>query len=198
MVCYITEATKDLWKGSEADKDLARIYYRTLTYWLSGFVVTTTIIEDKPPVSPIRLFPINKKLYQDNILPVLSDISYEYTPMDPEEGRDFIVRKSQSGAWASYSSSSFNYKPRPLNETELAAVEQFGLYDLQPVLGPVPSEQHQADIASMFDASYAGQPFDQAAFSDWHPFAADRSAKSTAPAQPVRNVPTPFARRTRC
>jgi gp32 DNA binding protein like len=182
LTCYITEATKHLWNSSEADKDIARIYYRTLTYWLSGFVVQTTIVEDKAPANPLRLFPVNKALYQNSILPVLSDVSYEYTPMDPVEGRDFIVRKSQSGSWASYASSSFNYKPRPLSDVELTAVEKFGLWDLQALLGPVPTDEQQAAIKAMFELSFAGEPFDAGQFPEWHAFNAERGNQPTTAA----------------
>lgn len=180
LTCFITEATKHLWSGSEADKDIARIYYRSLTYWLSGFVVATTITEDKPPANPLRLFPVNKKLYQDSIHPVLQDVSYEYTPMDPIEGRDFVVRKTQSGSWASYSSSSFSFKPRKLSDVEIAAVEKWGLWDLGPLLGPVPSDEQQAQIIAMFQASWDGLPFDQAAFPEWKFFSTERNNQSAA------------------
>jgi hypothetical protein len=40
----------------------------------------------------------------------------------------------------------------------------------------------------MFDASFAGQPFDQAAFPDWHAFPAERGERSTAASSNVTPI----------
>ena len=77
-----------------------------------------------------------------------------------EHGRDFYLVKTTKGQYANYSSSKWAMKERALTEDELAAVAQFGLYNLEQFLPKKPDDAHLKAIMEMFEASVNEELYD--------------------------------------
>jgi len=150
--------------------------------------VRVGLIDGEIVINP-TLFEVIEKAILD---PDLTDVPYDYVG-----GRDFRITKTRKGEWANYSSSSFSMKTRSLNETELMAIEKYGLFNLKEFLGRVPDSDELAALKAMLDASLRGEPYDYASFGKYYkPFsrggsdasiseAGARQVAETVPAKPV-------------
>lgn len=201
MSCPIIAATKHLWQGTDADKEIARTYYKKRSYIFQGFVVNSPIQEETPPENPIRRFVINKSIY-DIVYASLLEPNFESLPTDYEGGRDFKITKTQKGDWANYGTSNWSYSTRSLTETERALIAEHGLHDLKAAQGAVPDADHMDAIKAMFEASFAGDPYDFDSFGKYYrPYglrddtqrtvAAAKAATTTVAPAPTPETPAP-------
>lgn len=163
MSCPVTAAIRPLWKGTDDEKAVARTYYKKKSYIFQGFVFQSPFAEETVPENPIRRFVLNPSLYEI-VEKSLMNPEMEDSPTDYVNGRDFKVSKTQKGEYANYQTSSWSFRTRSLDERELAAIEQYHLFNLKDYLGPVPDADGVAMIKAMFEASLAGEPFDMASF----------------------------------
>jgi hypothetical protein len=191
MACPIIAATKHLWEEGKTDPgklQTARTYYKKRSFIFQGFVVNTPIVEEEAPENPIRRFVINKSIY-DIVYASLLEPNFESLPTDLEGGRDFKITKTQKGEWANYGTSNWSYSTRSLNETERAAIQKFGLFNLKEALGAVPTEDGIAAIKAMFEDSYAGRPFDHASYGQYYrPYGSRDSGAGNAAAATNQTV----------
>jgi hypothetical protein len=179
--CPITEAIRPWWKD-ESKKDLARVYYKKKSYLFQGFVVNSAFEEQNAPENPIRRFIINPSIYEI-IKNSLMNPEMEDLPTDFIGGRDFKLTKTKKGEYANYSTSQWSFKVRALNDTELAAVDQYGLWNLKEFLGARPDRDGIDMIKAMFEDSLAGRPFDSASYgSVYRPQGAFKQGGAAAPA----------------
>lgn len=167
MSCPITNAIRPLWKGSEDDINLARVYYKKRTYIFQGFVVQSPFVEENVPENPIRRFVLNPSIYEI-VKQSLTNTDFERLPVDYMEGRDFNIKKIMKGKHANYATSSWSFRTRSLTENEQVAIEQHGLYNLKDYLGRIPDSDEIAAIKAMFDASMAGEAFDMESFGQYY------------------------------
>lgn len=159
--CPIIIATRPWWKKDDM-LELARMYYKKVSYIYQGFVVKSPMVEENSPENPIRRFKISKSIYEIIYKGVMNP-EFEDFPVDYIGGRDFKIAKSKKGgvdAYANYATSSWSFKSRSLSENELIAIEQFGLPNLSDVLGKEPDEDGVEMIKHMFNDSKEGKPFD--------------------------------------
>ena len=156
--CPVTAEIRPWWKDKSTE-DLARKYYRKKSYLFQGFVTNNPNEKDTTPENPIRRFIINPSVF-DVIKSILLDQDLEHTPTDYEHGRDFYLVKTTKGQYANYSSSKWAMKERALTEDELAAVAQFGLYNLEQFLPKKPDDAHLKAIMEMFEASVNEELYD--------------------------------------
>jgi hypothetical protein len=154
------------WYKDDSLKEMANKYWKKRTYLFQGFVKTNPLLntgnaqtEDTPPENPIRRFVITPSLFTV-IKAAMMDPEIEELPTDSQRGLDFKITKGTKGEYADYSTSSFARKETALTEAELAAIEQYGLYDLKEFLPKKPSESEQRIIKEMFEASVDGRPYD--------------------------------------
>jgi len=164
------DGTRHLWSGSDQNRQQAKLWYFSSTYLANVLILSSPIKaeNERPPANPIRIADIARSLYREDIEPVLMDLDMEFSFADPIEGRDGVIRKTKSGAYASYTVR-FQTKPRPLTAEELAAVETHGLHDLLAEFGPRPTDEQIAVLAEMFHASLHGEPFDAARWGAAYP-----------------------------
>jgi hypothetical protein len=160
--CPITAAIRPWWKD-ESKKDLARVYYKKRSYLFQGFVVNSAFEEPTLPENPIRRFIINPSIYEI-IKNSLMNPEMEDLPTDYVGGRDFKLTKTKKGDYANYGTSQWSFKVRGLNADELAAIEQYGLWNLKEFLGNRPDRDGIEMIRAMFEDSLAGRPFDTASY----------------------------------
>jgi hypothetical protein len=79
---------------------------------------------------------------------------------DFDNGTDFRLTKTTKGQYADYSTSSFARRERALNEVERAAIEQFGLYNLNDFMPKKPTKEEVDVIYDMFKSSVDGELYD--------------------------------------
>jgi hypothetical protein len=164
MQDYITQKIKPLWNGGEAERALAKVYYRKVSYCMSCLVVSTPITEPPSPSGPIVVH-LNKSIW-DKVKAGLLEPDFEFAPWSTDGGgRDFKIVKGKQGNYASYHGSGFAYKERPLTEAQLQSIDG-KLPELREQIGERPSAAVIEQIKGAFHASMAGEPFDQQAYPD--------------------------------
>lgn len=147
------------WFKDPASEDLGKKYWKKRSYFFQGFVVEDGLDEKEPPENPIRKFVISTQIY-NIIKSSLMDPELEDLPTDFVNGLDFRLRKSTKGKFADYSTSTWGRRERPLSKEELAAIEQFGLFDLSSLKPKKPGKEEIEIIKEMFEASVNGEPYD--------------------------------------
>ena len=153
----IQEAIKNLY---DEDKDLYAKFKRKEGYLLRGFV------RDGSDDPKINYFVFSKQLYE----PLVKFTSTEQEeafpdyPFDENNGRDFILKVSQSDGRKNYSTSDYSLKTSPLTDKErevLAAHKDDKLYEKLP---KKPTDEQLMVMAEMYAASRDGKPYD---FDKW-------------------------------
>ena len=147
------------WFKDPALEDMGRKYWKKRSYVFQGFVAESSLQEDTTPENPIRRFVINPSIF--NIIKgALMDSDFTELPTDTEQGTDFRLTKTTKGQYADYSTSSWARRERSLDSNERAAVEQYGLFNLNDYLPKQPSEEELRVIGEMFEASVNGELYD--------------------------------------
>ena len=183
------------WFDDKSLEDMGRKYWKKRSYLFQGFVVDSKLQEDKTPENPIRRFIIGSQIF--NIVKnALMDSEIEELPTDYVRGLDFKITKTSKGGYADYSTSTWARRERALNEEELAAIKQYGLFNLKDFLPKKPGEVELKVMKEMFEASVDGEAFDMERWgqyfkpSGYNAPAGNKESKSAKPATPVA-TPTP-------
>lgn len=131
------------------------------------------------------------------------DPEMEELPTDYLRGLDFNIKKTSKGGYADYSTSNWARKESALTETEQAAIEAHGLYNLADFLPKKPGEAELRVIKEMFEASVDGQPFDNERWGAYYrpygveaPAGATAAKQSEAPSTPSSTAAAPVAETT--
>lgn len=147
------------WFKDKSLEDLGRKYWKKKSYIFQGFVVDTKLQEESQPENPIRRLIINPSIF--NIVKgALMDPEMDNLFTDYENGTDFRLTKTTKGQYADYSTSSFARKERGLNEVELQAIADHGLYNLNDFMPKKPTKEEVDVIYDMFKASVDGELYD--------------------------------------
>ena len=185
------------WFKDPSLEDMGRKYWKKRSYVFQGFVVENSLDEETPE-NPIRRFIINPSIF--NIIKgALMDSDFEELPTDYEAGTDFRLTKTTKGQYADYSTSSWARRERSLNSDERAAIDTYGLYNLNDYLPKQPSEEELRVIGEMFEASVDGKLYDPAAWGNFYRPAGvqidtSNSAPNTGSASPApAPAPAPAA-----
>jgi len=171
------------WYKDETLKEMANKYWKKRSYLFQGFVRQNPIGDDKVPANPIRRFVISPQIFTI-IKSSLMDPEMEELPTDFMRGLDFNVKKTSKGGYADYSTSNWARKESPLTETEQAAIDAHGLFNLADFLPKKPTEAELRVIKEMFEASVDGQPFDNERWGSYYrPWGLEAPAGATAEKQ---------------
>lgn len=147
------------WFKDKSLEDMGRKYWKKKSYLFQGFVVDSKLQEDKTPDNPIRRFIIGSQIF--NIVKnALMDSEIEELPTDYVRGLDFKIVKTSKGGYADYSTSNWARRERALSATELASIDQYGLFKLADFLPKKPGEVELKVIKEMFEASVDGEAYD--------------------------------------
>jgi hypothetical protein len=148
-------------------EDMGRKYWKKRSYVFQGFVAESSLQEDTTPENPIRRFVINPSIF--NIIKgALMDSDFTELPTDTEQGTDFRLTKTTKGQYADYSTSSWARRERSLDSNERAAVDQYGLFNLNDYLPKQPNEEELRIIGEMFEASVNGELYDSARWGNFY------------------------------
>lgn len=147
------------WYKDESLKETANKYWKKRTYLFQGFVRNNPLTDDKMPENPIRRIVISPQIFTV-IKSSLMDPEIEELPTDYVRGLDFRISKTQKGGYADYSTSGWARKESALTESEMAAIDAYGLFNLKDYLPKKPSEAEVRIIREMFEASIDGRAYD--------------------------------------
>ena len=156
--CPILSEVRPLFKD-KALEDMGRKYWKKRSYVFQGFVTEDPLNEESSPENPIRRFIIGPQIFQI-IKGALMDPELEEMPTDYMRGVDFRIKKTSKGGYADYSTSSWSRKERALSDSEKAAIETHGLYNMSDFLPKKPSEVELKVMKEMFEASVDGEAYD--------------------------------------
>jgi len=147
------------WFKDKSLEDMGRKYWKKKSYLFQGFVVESKLQEDKTPENPIRRFIIGSQIF-NIIKAALLDPDMEELPTDYMRGTDFRITKTSKGGYADYSTSNWARRERALDEKEMAAIQQHGVFNLKDFLPKKPGEVELKVMKEMFEASVDGEAFD--------------------------------------
>ena len=147
------------WFKDPSLEDMGRKYWKKKSYLFQGFVRENPLADDKSPDNPIRRFIISPQIF-NLVKAALMDPELENLPTDYEAGLDFTITKTTKGGYSDYNTSKWARKESALTSTELAAIEQYGLYDLSSFLPKKPTDVELKVIKEMFEASVNGEEYD--------------------------------------
>lgn len=182
--CPILADVRPWWKGDADDKSLASKYWKKYSYYLQGFVCELSEGVNETPENPIRIFKVNKKIYE-SIQSSVMDGDFEESPDDYVNGTDFLIKKNQVGAYKNYDASTWVRRERALDEAELKAIEDYGLFNLEEEIGRKPTPEEVDAIYALFAASLNGELYNPAEFAwlPWRPYGVDYVARGQQPTQ---------------
>lgn len=149
-VCPILSTTRSWW-GTDKE-ELARKYWPKKTYLYQGFVRSSELVEDETPENPIRRFVISKQIHKI-IENSITDDDMDNDPTDVTLGCDFKITKTKAGKFADYNNSSFARSESALSEEEVAAINEYGLFDLKTYMPNEPDSEQLQMIEDMFHES---------------------------------------------
>ena len=156
--CRILQEVRGWFKDPSLE-DMGRKYWKKRSYIFQGFVTDNPLADDTTPENPIRRFIIGPQIFQI-IKQALMDPDMEELPTDYTAGVDFRLNKTSKGGYADYSTSNWARRDRPLGDTEMAAVNAHGLFNLSDFLPKKPGEVELNVMKEMFEASVDGEAFD--------------------------------------
>jgi hypothetical protein len=163
--CPIHAAIRPWFKDPRME-DMARKYWKKRSYIFNGFVQTNPLADDVSE-SPIRKFIINTSIF-GIIKSALINPEMDELPTDFIQGTDFRLVKTTKGEYADYTTSAWARKERSLNEQELEAIAQYGLYNLNDFMPKKPNAEELNAIVEMFEASVDGELYDPARWAQFY------------------------------
>lgn len=181
------------WFKDPRMEDMGRKYWKKRSYLFQGTVPTNPLADDASE-NPIRRFIINPSIF-GIIKSALMNPEMEELPTDYIQGTDFRLVKTAKGGYADYSTSTWARKERSLNEQELGAIAQHGLYNLNDFLPKKPNAEELNAIVEMFEASVDGELYDPARWAQFYKPAGyrDESGPTTGSAAPAAAKAAPVA-----
>jgi hypothetical protein len=147
------------WFKDKALEEMGRKYWKKRSYIFQGFIVEDPLKEDTTPDNPIRRFIIGPQIYQI-IRSALMDPELEELPTDFMRGVDFRIAKTSKGGFADYSTSKWSRRERAIADTDKAAIEAHGLFNLSDFLPKKPTDVELKVMKEMFEASVDGEAYD--------------------------------------
>ena len=173
------------WFKDKSMEEMGRKYWKKKSYIFQGFVTQNPLNEETPPENPIRRFIIGPQIF-NIIRAALLDPEMEELPTDSVKGVDFRINKTSKGGYADYSTSKWSRRERPLDETERAAIDSHGLFNLSEYRPKEPSDAEVKIIKELFEKSVEGEAYDLEKYGQYF-----RPAGTSAPSISVPKADRP-------
>lgn len=170
-ICELSQRYYDE-KSPEHNEALGKKYYRKKSYIGQVVVIDTPIEHDADQI--VKLVEIGPAIF-NQIQAAFKSGDLEAIPSDLKGGYNFRIKKTKSGEYASYSTSSFAPKQTDLDDDLIAKLELYNLADFRT---PRVSRE---ELEAMLMADQTGSSMPASAPAQAKP-AAQSSAPSEAPA----------------
>lgn len=179
--CPILTEARRFYK--EGKNELGQKYWNKKSYLFQSFIRQNPMTEENAPENPIRRMILNPSLYKI-VYAYLIDEDNEHSPTDYEHGCDFKIKKTKNGTYFDYGTSEFARKLSPLTDEELAAIDQYGLFNLSEFMPKKPDSVALGIIQEMFEASLNGDAYDPSRFANYYkPFNLETGDETTTSIQ---------------
>ena len=163
----------------EKNDEMGKKYYRKKSYIGQIIVVESPIEHDQAQL--VKLIEFGPAVFKQ-IQAAFQSGDLEEVPYEFKGGYNFRIKKTKSGQYASYSTSSFAPKQSSLDED---VIEQINLYNLADFRGQKPD---RATVEALLVADQTG-----ASFNDGSDDSDDTPAPAPAPAPAAKAAPAPVA-----
>lgn len=177
--CSISQAISKVYDTNPAAKGM----WVNKSYLFEGFVRKTDLEETDIPENPLRLFDMSKNIY-GLIYNAITDEGDETAlptwPTNEKGGLNFIVSTTSQGEHNNYSTSKFSSKTTDLTDDELAAIAQYGRYNLKTLLPAQPSDDAFEVQALIGQALLAGDPWNKDWEEYWKPFRKSQKSEESS------------------
>ena len=182
------------WFKDPTLEDLGKKYWKKRSYVFQGFVVEDPLKEESPPENPIRRFIIGPQIIK-LIKSSMMDPEMDEMPTDYTAGLDFrLVKTDASSGYADYTTSKWARRERALSDAEMNAINTYGLFNLRDSLPKIPNEEDQKAIFEMFEASVAGEAYDEERWGNFYrPYGLD-SNRTSKPSTVSAPAPKPVVK----
>jgi len=164
--CPILTEVRPWYKDSSLT-EMANKYWKKRSYIYQGFVRDNALKDDNSPENPIRRFTISPSI-QPLIITALKDPELEELPTDYDRGLDFYITKTTKGQYSDYTTSKWSRKESALTDSERAAIDAYGLFNLNDFLPKKPNDAELKVIKEMFEASVDGATYDEARWGSFY------------------------------
>lgn len=169
-------------------KKLAGSYWKKKTYLFQCFVAPDSAVvkDDNAPENPIRRVLVNKNVF-DKVKSILLNRSVTELPTHPQRGRDFsVVKTKNGGGFNTYDMSQWAMTERPLTTEEQAAIDTYGLWNLEDFMPKKPTPEELKAIEEMFEASVDGKAYDPSRWAfAYRPAGVQKPVEGSAPSTPA-------------
>jgi hypothetical protein len=182
--CPILSEVRGWFKDASLE-EMGRKYWKKRSYVFQGFVTDSQFVEESIPENPIRRFIIGPQIFQI-IKAALMDPDMENIPTDYTSGTDFRLNKTSKGGYADYGTSTWARRERPLSDSEMKAINEYGLFNLTDFLPKKPTDVEVKVLKEMFEASVDGEAYDTDRWGQYFR-PAGISAKTGDPVTPSNN-----------
>ena len=168
----------------EKNEEMGKKYYRKKSYVGQIIVVESPIEHDQSQL--VKLIEFGPALFKQ-IQAAFQSGDLEEAPYEFKGGYNFRIKKTKSGQYASYTTSSFAPKQSDL-EDEI--IEQLNLFNLAEYRGKKPE---RSIVEAMLIADQTGQSFSEGQEEHDEPAPAPKAAPAPVKAAPVQEAPVETA-----
>lgn len=169
--CPICELSRKYY--DEKNEDMGKKYYRKKEYIGQCIVIESPIEHDQAQL--VKLIAFGPAVFKQ-IQAAFQSGDLEEAPYEFKGGYNFRIKKTKSGQYASYTTSSFAPKQTDLDDE---IIEQLSLFNLADYRG---KKMDLATVEALLIADQTGQSFNESA-----------DEANAAPAQSAKPTPTPAA-----
>lgn len=162
-VCPIIPEVRTWFNKSAELEEMGKKYWKKKSYLYQGFVRENPLKEDNVPENPIRRFVMSSQIHT-LVRAALMNVEIKELPTDYVHGLDFRVKKTIKPGkekYADYNTSTWSRNESALTDEERAAIDKYGLFNLSDFLPKKPGEVELKVIREMFEASLAGELYDE-------------------------------------
>jgi len=157
----------------EKNEDMGKRYYRKKSYIGQVIVVESPIEHDQQAL--VKLIEFGPAVFKQ-IQAAFQSGDLEEAPYEFKGGYNFRIKKTKSGQYASYNTSSFAPKQTDLDDEVIEAITLYNLVDYRS------KKVDAATVEALLVADQTGQSYDDGSEGDAPAAATDAAPAATAPA----------------
>lgn len=147
--CPICELSRKYY--DEKNEDMGKKYYKKKSYIGQILVIECPFEYDHEPL--VKLIDFGPKIFKQ-IQSAFASGDLENPPYDLKGGYNFRIKKTQSGKWADYGTSSFSPKQTDISDDVIDVIELFNLSDYRT------KQVDRATLEAMLLADQTGSNFE--------------------------------------
>jgi len=147
--CPICELSRKYY--DEKNEDMGKKYYKKKSYLGQVLVIECPFDYEHEPL--VKLIDFGPKIFKQ-IQAAFASGDLENIPYDLKGGYNFRIKKTQSGKWADYGTSSFAPKQTDVSDEVIEALELFNLSDYRT------KQVDRATLEAMLMADQTGSNFE--------------------------------------